>query len=98
MTIQDIKNRMNQDQVYYLFSCPVEWEELVVQLDEDIATIDPDYTVQQVKEKFGGLRYYIKTKFGVGSWQLAEINTLIFKAEEASFALLPGEMIRKGDL
>lgn len=89
MTIQDIKNRIiRQDQVRYMFSCPPEWEELIVQLDKDLAAIDPDYQVQQVKEKFGGLRYYFGTYHSVGSWQRERMQNLVFKAEEASFALL----------
>jgi len=35
------------------------WFDLVRKLDADIAKIYPDYVVDQVKEKFGGLRYYI---------------------------------------
>ncbi len=89
MTIQDIKNRIiKQDQVQYMFSCPPEWEELIVQLDKDLAVIDPDYQVQQVKEKFGGLRYYFGTYYSVGSWQREMMSNLVLKAEEASFALL----------
>lgn len=34
------------------------WYPLVVNLDERLAAIDPDYVVHQVKEKFGTLRYY----------------------------------------
>lgn len=34
------------------------WFDLVLSLDETLAEIDPDYTIAQVKEKFGGLRYY----------------------------------------
>jgi hypothetical protein len=35
-----------------------EWYDLVSKLDDDLKAIDSDYTVVQVKEKFGGLRYY----------------------------------------
>lgn len=34
------------------------WYELVLLLDSDLSKIDPDYTIQQVKEKFGTLRFY----------------------------------------
>jgi hypothetical protein len=37
------------------------WYDTVFQLDKDIAALDPNYTIAQVKEKFGGLRYYIET-------------------------------------
>lgn len=38
--------------------CGEGWHGVLVALDESMSTIDPDYTLQQVKEKFGGLRYY----------------------------------------
>lgn len=38
--------------------CPRGWWKLVVDLDARLAELDPDYTVCQVKEKFGALRYY----------------------------------------
>lgn len=34
------------------------WYEIVDTLDREIADIVPDYEVHQIKEKFGGLRYY----------------------------------------
>lgn len=34
------------------------WYPIVIDLDRDLAAIDPDYQLVQVKEKFGGLRYY----------------------------------------
>ena len=35
------------------------WYDIVRELDKQIAELYPDYVVDQVKEKFGGLRYYI---------------------------------------
>lgn len=34
------------------------WDPIVITLDQQLAEISPDYEVHQVKEKFGGLRYY----------------------------------------
>lgn len=39
-------------------SCAKGWYSLVVETDQKLAALDPDYEVHQVKEKFGGLRYY----------------------------------------
>lgn len=36
------------------------WLPIVEELDREIAEIDPDYRINQIKEKFGGLRYYIE--------------------------------------
>lgn len=34
------------------------WWPLLVRLDQRLARLDPDYDIVQVKEKFGGLRFY----------------------------------------
>ena len=34
------------------------WIPIIDQLDKDITELDPDYSIDQVKEKMGGLRYY----------------------------------------
>ena len=34
------------------------WADLIIELDRHLRYISPDYEVFQVKEKFGGLRYY----------------------------------------
>jgi len=36
------------------------WYPIVVELDRRLAELDEDYVVHQVKEKFGGLRYYVE--------------------------------------
>lgn len=64
---------------------PRGWVDLVVKLDADLAELFPNYTVFQVKEKFGGLRYYIST-YGKGNIEdAATANDLISNAEHASF-------------
>lgn len=37
---------------------PVEWVDVVDKLDDDLRELYPGYRVLQVKEKFGGLRFY----------------------------------------
>jgi len=34
------------------------WKDLIKDLDTKLSELDPDYTIEQIKEKFGGLRYY----------------------------------------
>lgn len=36
------------------------WYRLIVDLDRELAAIDPGYQLIQIKEKFGGLRYYVE--------------------------------------
>ena len=35
------------------------WLPLIIQLDEQLAEAYPEYTINQCKEKFGGLRFYV---------------------------------------
>lgn len=39
-------------------SCDAGWYPIITDLDRRLAAIDPGYELHQVKEKFGGLRYY----------------------------------------
>jgi hypothetical protein len=57
------------------------WYELIIELNKALARIDPNYSVDQVKGKSGGLRYYFKTK----SNHFAEMAKLVAAAEENSF-------------
>lgn len=56
------------------------WFPLIIELDARLAKIKPDYEVHQVKEKFGGLRYYI----GTGT---EEMQNFIIEAEERSYTI-----------
>lgn len=54
------------------------WFPIVVELDRQLAAIDPGYVVRQVKEKFGGLRYYCHTDRDAVSEQM---QALVHAAE-----------------
>lgn len=43
-----------------MISPPIGWVPLVQQLDRDIRDVLPHYTIAQVKEKYGELRFYIE--------------------------------------
>ena len=59
-----------------------EWADLVRDLDDKLSHTDPDYKIDQIKEKFGGLRFYTS---GVNS----DIGrALIDQAEEDSYELI----------
>jgi hypothetical protein len=64
---------------------PIGWIELCLALDEELATLIPDYTIAQVKEKFGGLRFYIGT-YGIphDDPRYAMARTFIANYENAS--------------
>ena len=54
------------------------WKPIIIKLINDIIDIDKDVNITTIKEKFGGLRFYI-------SGGSDEIFDLIDKAEEESF-------------
>jgi hypothetical protein len=61
------------------------WYDLVRRLDAKIATICPDYVIDQVKEKFGALRFYIgKLPDTVSEEEKEQIYNLIHISESES--------------
>jgi hypothetical protein len=49
--------------VWKSIDCGPGWWPIIAGLDQDLRALYPEYRVVQVKEKFGGLRYYTE---GVG--------------------------------
>ena len=43
--------------------CGKGWWPILADIDTQLAKIDPDYRIYQIKEKFGGLRYYFAPSF-----------------------------------
>jgi hypothetical protein len=68
---------------------PKGWIDLVVKLDEELNLIVPDYTISQVKDKCGGLRFYVGTytRGFLNEDTVARANDLIAQAEHASFSI-----------
>ena len=61
-------------------SCGPGWYPLLVELDEKLARLDPDYSVHQVKEKYGRARYYYSST--VRDKAITEMmDTLVSEAE-----------------
>ena len=59
------------------------WYPLVTHIDAQLAQLDPEYELHQVKEKFGGLRYYAHTSSNDDETQSA-FWALIDEAEKRS--------------
>ncbi len=55
------------------------WYPIIVELDQQLAAIDPDYELHQCKEKFAGLRYYFST---ARTELRARMNSLVAAAEK----------------
>jgi hypothetical protein len=58
------------------------WYQLVVDCDKELTGADPDYKIYQVKEKFGGLRYYTRPSNLDDKDTLKRIADIIAKYED----------------
>lgn len=68
------------------------WHPLIIELDKKISEIDPDYELDQVKEKFGQLRYFITPN--PNDWRsFKEIEEIIeeYEAKSAQICQICGE-------
>ena len=62
------------------------WYPIIIELNDALAAIDPSYQIHQVKEKFGGLRYYVRLSSQLPDEQSERAHSLIRQAESRSFA------------
>lgn len=65
-------------------SCDAGWYPLIVELDRDLAAIDPDYGLHQCKEKFGVLRFYAHASEGLPDEANRRFTERIAAAERTS--------------
>jgi len=64
------------------FDCGDGWESLIRDLSEKITKVDPDCVAAQVKEKFGGLRFYTNGNTEESYKAICEAETLSEKTCE----------------
>ena len=80
--------------------CGPGWTNLIIKCHMDLSMIDPDYTIYQVKEKFGSLRFYFGTmKDGVEEMQMWQVIKK-YEAESLKTCEITGDegvlMVRDG--
>lgn len=61
------------------------WLPIVTTLHEQLLRLDPEYQIHQVKEKFGGLRYYYGASENVSEITRAVMYQLVGYAEHLSY-------------
>lgn len=66
------------------FECDDGWFELIYELSKKITLIDPEVQAMQVKEKYGGLRFYVG---GVDKDLADEVFDLISEYEDKSYTI-----------
>ena len=65
-------------------SCDKGWFPILVEANEQLEFIDPNYEIHQIKEKFGTLRFYFNTEFDYETIQHKIMESIICYAEEKS--------------
>lgn len=63
------------------------WYPVLRKLDEDLTELMPDYSLDQLKEKFSGLRFYTSYPEGLDAWVYDKADRLIRQAELDVYAL-----------
>lgn len=63
--------------------CGRGWYPLLIETDQKLAALDPDYTVMQVKEKFGELAFYCALAHGSS----AAGHAIVDEAARRSFSI-----------
>ena len=89
---EDVDEDMKEDFIEILNTIPENWGrwvtldkgwyKLVIDTHKKLKYIDPNYQINQVKEKFGGLRYYYQSSFPYGSMQDEIMQAIVNTAEE----------------
>ncbi|AZT99951.1 hypothetical protein [Brevibacterium linens] len=64
--------------------CQAGWYRLILDLDAKIGSIEPGYKVDQIKEKFGGLRFYYD-EISVNDDNRERVDKLVDAAEQISY-------------
>lgn len=82
------------------FECDDGWGALITELEIKLKALAPDYTLSQVKEKFGGLRYSASAG-DVSEETAKQFYDLIREAEAKSYRVCeccgqPGRLSRRG--
>ncbi len=82
----DFQNILDRfaDNIPATIDCGYGWAELIRQCDNALFVADPNYTISQVKEKFGGLRFYFNP---TDMNQYSKMSSIIMEIEEKSLEM-----------
>lgn len=94
------QNQETPDDQHDCFERDDGWGPLITDLETKLKALSPDYTISQVKEKFGGLRYYASAG-DVDAETSKQFYDLIREAEAKSYEICeccgqPGRLTRRG--
>lgn len=60
------------------------WQPLIDEIDAKLTELDPGYVVDQIKEKWGGLRFYVTVSVDCDEDTERQIQDVLWAAEELS--------------
>jgi hypothetical protein len=60
------------------------WHQIVINCNRELAELDPYYVILQIKQKFGGLRYYFEPSEAYDGVLFAKMNAIVLKYERAA--------------
>lgn len=83
LDLQHIFDRFHPGWGKYI-DCGEGWYQLIFDCDAELAALDPDYQVCQIKQKFGGLRFYFTSE---KKESLDEMTAISLKYEQKSFSV-----------
>ena len=97
--INDILNRFSPGFPETLY-CDDGWFPLIIKLNNDLRAIDSEYKIYQIKEKFGGLRFYFEPSESATDEDISHMHELTRQAEDKSFTVCeisggPGVLMKK---
>ena len=78
LKIESLRSKIEPSYGQYI-SVDEGWYQIILDCDKELTAIDPNYRIFQIKEKFGGLRYYFKPS---QSDTLEAMNKVVSKYEE----------------
>ncbi len=91
---EDVDDDMKQDFIEILqkipdgwgrwITCDKGWYKLIIDTHKKLKYIDPNYEIHQIKEKFGGLRYYYQSSYEYGSMQDQIMEAIVNAAEDVA--------------
>jgi hypothetical protein len=81
--INEILERM-ESSFGKVISCDKGWYPLIEECHTELKAVDPDYKILQIKEKFGGLRYYFES---LNADKYPKMHEIVRKYEAKSFTV-----------
>lgn len=81
LAVEALKTKIPQSYGKYI-SVDEGWYQIIVDCDKELTAIDPNYQILQIKEKFGGLRYYISPCNDATVEQREKMHQIVQKYEK----------------